>query len=211
MTDFTLQATRRDDKGKGASRRLRRLADQVPGIVYGGKKDPAPITLTQKDIAHIIDLQIDGKGEDVILKAVQRHPARPIILHVDFLRVDKSQKLTVRVPLHFLNEESCKGVKLQGGKVTHNMVDLEIQCLPADLPEYIEVDLANLELDDILHISDIPLPEGVESIALAHGEDHDLPVVAIHKPKAVVIEEEETREEPSAEEKSRGESEGEED
>ena len=199
MTDYDLQAKSREDMGKGASRRLRRLADSVPAIVYGGKKGPQPITLAHKDISHaleneafyshIINLEVDGKGQDVILKDVQRHPAKPVIMHVDFLRVSKTKKLTTRVPLHFINEETSVGVKMQGGKVTHNMTDLEVSCLPANLPEYIEVDLAEAEVDQIIHISDINLPEGVESVSLSHGEGHDLPVASIHVPKTVEVEE----------------------
>jgi len=200
MSDNTLNATSRDDLGKGASRRLRRLAAQVPAVIYGGKKDAQSISLHHKDLAHaldneafysqIIELNVDGTAESVILKDLQRHPAKPVILHADFLRVDKTQKLTIRAPLHFINEETCPGVKLQGGVVTHNMTELEISCLPADLPEYIEVDMAEMDVDQVVHISDIKLPEGVESVALAHGEDHDSAVAAIHIPKAAPVEDE---------------------
>ena len=200
MSDYTLNVTSREDLGKGASRRLRRLADQVPAVIYGAKKDAQSIALLQKEFAHalenegfysqVIELSIDGNAESVILKDVQRHPAKAIILHADFLRIDKTQKLTIRAPLHFINEETSVGVKLQGGVVTHNMTELEISCLPADLPEYIEVDMAEVEVDQTVHISDLKLPEGVESVALAHGDDHDLPIAAIHIPKAAPIEDE---------------------
>jgi len=193
MTDFVLNARTRTDMGKGASRRLRRLAEEVPAIVYGGEGAPEAIALTHRELAraleneafysHIISLQIDSKPQDVILKAVQRHPARPVILHADFLRVDRTHRITTRVPLHFVNEDHCVAVKQQGGVVQHNLVDLEIQCLPGDLPEYIAVDMSTVELGQILHISDLALPPGVESVALTHGADHDLPVVAIHRPK----------------------------
>ncbi|GMU45606.1 MAG: 50S ribosomal protein L25 [Porticoccaceae bacterium] len=193
MTDFVLNARTRTDMGKGASRRLRRLAAEVPAIIYGGDSAPQPIALVHHELAHaleneafyshIISLQVDGKAQDVILKDLQRHPARPVILHADFLRVDRTHKLTTRVPLHFLNEDTCIGVRQQGGAIQHNLADLEIQCLPADLPEYIEVDMAGVEVGQILHISDLRLPAGVESIALVHGADHDLPVVAVNKPK----------------------------
>lgn len=193
MTDFVLGARTRADMGKGASRRLRRLAEEVPAIIYGGDAAPQPIALAHHELAHaleneafyshIISLQVDGKAQDVILKDLQRHPARPVILHADFLRVDKTHKLTTRVPLHFVNEETCVGVRQQGGMIHHNLADLEIQCLPGDLPEYIAVDMADVELGQILHISDLRLPAGVESVALAHGVDHDLPVVAVNKPK----------------------------
>ncbi|WP_049722348.1 50S ribosomal protein L25/general stress protein Ctc [Gilvimarinus polysaccharolyticus] len=191
--DFILNAEGRNDLGKGASRRLRRLAGVVPCIVYGGTKKPASITVSHKELtkhleseafySHIISLVIDGKAEDVILKDLQRHPAKPLLIHADFMRVSKTKKLNTSVPLHFLNEETSKGVKTQGGNIVHNMVQLEISCLPANLPEFIEIDLADVELGQVVHISDIKLPKGVTSVALAHGEDHDLPVVAINKPK----------------------------
>jgi len=205
MSDFELNAKVREDMGKGASRRLRRLADEIPAIIYGGKKAPQNISMLHKDLAHaleneafyshVIVINVDGKAEDVIIKDLQRHPAKARILHADFLRVDKNQKLTVRAPLHFINEDNCVGVKMQGGVISHSMTELEISCLPADLPEYLEVDMTEVEIDQIVHISDIKLPKGVESVALSHGEDHDLPVAAIHKPKAV---EEEPTEAPEA-------------
>ena len=198
-TDFTFQAKSREDTGKGASRRLRRLADEIPAIVYGGKKKPEQISLAHKDVSkaleneafysHIISLNVDGKAEDVILKDVQRHPAKSIILHMDFLRVSKTKKLHTKVPLHFINEETCVGVKLSGGIIAHSMTELDIQCLPKDLPEYIEVDMAEIEIGQNLHISDIKLPSGVESVELSHGEEHDLPIATVNKPKAVVEEE----------------------
>ena len=198
-TDFILQAKSREDTGKGASRRLRRLAGEVPAIVYGGKKNPTKIALTHKDVAKalenealfssIISLDIEGASEDVIIKDIQRHPARKIVLHMDFFRVSKTTVLQTKVPLHFINEDTCPGVKLGGGIVAHTMTDIEIQCLPKNLPEFIEVDMAEVDLGDIVHISDIVLPEGVESVALNLGADHDLSVATINKPKAVEVEE----------------------
>ena len=198
-TDFTLHAKGREDTGKGASRRLRRLAGEIPAIVYGGKKDPAMLTLLHKDVAkaleneafysHIVTLDIDGSSEDVILKDVQRHPAKKQILHLDFFRVNKTTKLQTKVPLHFINEDSSIGVKTGGGIVAHTMTELDIMCLPKDLPEYIEVDMADIDLCQIVHISDIKLPKGVESVALSHGSDHDLSVATINKPKAAPVDE----------------------
>ena len=198
-TDFILQAKSREDTGKGASRRLRRLAGEVPAIVYGGKKNPTKIALTHKDVAKaleneaffssIVSLDIEGASEDVIIKDIQRHPAKKIVLHMDFFRVSKTTVLQTKVPLHFINEDSCPGVKLGGGIVAHTMTDIEIQCLPKNLPEFIEVDMAEVDLGDIVHISDIVLPEGVESVALNLGADHDLSVATINKPKAVEVEE----------------------
>lgn len=195
--DFVLNAKAREDVGKGASRRLRRLAQEIPAIIYGGKKEPQNISLAENEFAHaleneafyshIITINLEGgKAQDVILKDIQRHPAKPKILHADFLRVSKTQKLTTKVPLHFINESSSIGVKQQGGVVTHSMSELDIQCLPGDLPEFIEVDLANLEIGQVIHISDLELPKGVESVELSHGEEHDLAVATIHKPRAAV-------------------------
>jgi len=191
--DFKLNAVARNDLGKGASRRLRRLAAQVPAIIYGGDKEPTNISVAQKELlkhleseaffSHIISLNVDGKAQDVILKDLQRHPSKPMIMHADFQRVSKSTKLHTNVPLHFLNEASSKGVKEQGGKIVHNLVQLEITCLPANLPEFIEVDIADMEVGQILHISDLKLPKGVTSVALSHGADHDLAVVTMLKPK----------------------------
>ena len=208
--DFKLNVKVRNDMGKGASRRLRRLDKEVPAIIYGGKSAPQSISLSQNEFdkalaneafySHIITLDMDGKSEDVILKDLQRHPAKPVILHADFLRVSKTQKLQTKVPLHFINEDNCVGVKLGGGLLSHNMTELDISCLPANLPEYLEVDVAAVEIGQILHISDIVLPEGVESVALSHGESHDLPIFTINKPKAVVEEETDvTDEAPAAE------------
>ena len=191
--DFKLDVTIRDDQGKGASRRLRRESGLVPAIIYGGRKNPQAISIKENEFvkhleneafySHIITLSVDGSEEDVILKDLQRHPSKAVIYHADFLRVSKTQKFQTKVPLHFINEASSKGVKLQGGVISHSMTELEISCLPQNLPEYIEVDLAEVEAGQTIHISDLALPEGVESVALAHGSDHDLTVAAINKPK----------------------------
>jgi large subunit ribosomal protein L25 len=190
--DFVLHAVDREDKGKGARRRLRHQG-LVPSVIYGGTKNPQSISIIGKDFlkqleneafySHIVTLDVDGKTEDVILKDLQRHPAKPLVMHADFLRVSKNKKLTTRVPLHFINEESAIGVKTQGGIVSHTITDLEISCLPADLPEFIEVDIADLEVDGIIHLSEVILPKGVESVLLAHSEDQDLPVVTINMPR----------------------------
>ncbi len=194
---FTLNAEVRETKGKGSSRRLRRLEGKIPAIIYGGKgKEPANITLLHKELvksteneaffSHIITLNIGKKEEQVIIKDLQRHPAKLQFLHADFLRVDSDVAITVHVPLHYINEEDCDGVKLQGGVVSHTLIEAEVSCLPADLPEYIEVDMIDVEMDQIIHLSDLKLPNGVQLVALTHGEGHDLPVAAIHAPKRVI-------------------------
>jgi len=191
---YTLEATVRSDKGTGASRRLRH-ANQVPAIVYGLEKEVQNIALSHNKVwqaqdnegfySHILTLVIDGKKEDVILKDVQRHPFKPTILHLDFQRVDAKQELQTNVPLHFIGEEAA--IKA-GGTVTHTMTELDVTCLPKNLPEFIEVDVAALEVGQTLHISDLTLPKGVASVELAKGESHDLAVVTVHAAKAAVVE-----------------------
>lgn len=188
MTEFALNAQVRSDLGKGASRRLRRNANLVPAVVYGGDKAPQSISLAANELAklleneaafsHVLSLNIDGKKQNVIIKALQRHPAKGFVMHADFLRVVADHKLTAVVPLHFVNEATSIGVKQQGGEVSHTLAEVEVSCLPKDLPEFIEVDLANVEVGQIVHLSDIKLPQGVELVALAHG--NDLAVANIH-------------------------------
>jgi large subunit ribosomal protein L25 len=190
---FKLNAVTRTDKGKGASRRLRRT-NSVPAIVYGGGKDPQQITLQHNILlqhleneafySHILDLNIDGKSEKAVLRDLQRHPAKPIIMHADFMRVNVNEVIKMNVPLHFLNEESAPGVKLEGGAVSHLFTDVEVACKAGNLPEYIEVDVADLKIGDSIHLSEIKLPEGVEIVALMQGAEHDQAVVSIHKTRA---------------------------
>jgi len=189
---FMLEASTRADAGKGASRRLRKQ-NAVPAIIYGGDKAPANISLQHHHVLHaitnesffssIITLKVDGKDESVIIKDLQRHPAKPRIMHADFQRISEDHALHVKIPLHFINEATSIGVKQGGGLVTHLLTELEISCLPKDLPEYIEVDVQNLGLGGSLHISDLKLPAGVSSISLSHGESGNLAVVAIVAPK----------------------------
>ena len=194
MSDqFELKAEVREDLGKGASRRLRRLADHVPAIIYGGDKDPQPLTLIRKDLekaleneafySHVLTINVGKDKQKAILKDLQRHPARESVMHADFLRVDENRAIKVHVPIHFINEDKSHGVKTQGGIVQHQETDIEVQCLPGDIPEYIEVDMLEVEIGQIIHLSDITLPEGVTSVALALGEDHDLAVASIIAPK----------------------------
>ena len=190
-TELTLNASARAVLGKGASRRLRRHNGEIPAIVYGGKKKPQSLSLIHKDVvkaleneAHysqVINLNIDGKTESVVLKDLQRHPSKAILLHMDFLRISKATKLTLKVPLQFVNEDMCIGVKQEGGIFSRAMSDLEIQCLPADLPEFLKVDVAMLKLGETLHMSDISLPKGVESVALSYGADYDQPIASVSK------------------------------
>jgi large subunit ribosomal protein L25 len=200
--EFEFVAEKRDLSGKNTARAVRRNG-QLPAVVYGGKADPQSIILNHNDVikhlsheavySHILDLKIDGKTEKAILKDVQRHPAKPQILHMDFMRVDESHAMKVHVPLHFINEDTCVGVKA-GGVVTHAMVDIEVSCLPSALPEFIEVDLSEIDIGGSIHLSDIVTPEGVEILALAQQGNHDHTVAQVMKTKAEAepVDEEET-------------------
>ncbi|WP_236218013.1 50S ribosomal protein L25/general stress protein Ctc [Pseudomonas rhodesiae] len=187
MTEFTLNAQARTDLGKGASRRLRHAAN-IPAVVYGGSKPAESVTILAKEIAklfeneaaysHVIELNVDGTKQNVIVKAMQRHPSKQFIMHADFVRVVAGQKLTAIVPVHFVGEEAP--VK-KGGEISHVLNEIEVTCLPKDLPEFIEVDLSALEVGAIVHLSDIKAPKGVEFIALAHGDDKA--VANVHAPR----------------------------
>jgi large subunit ribosomal protein L25 len=195
-----LVAQTRTDLGKGASRRLRH-ADLVPAIVYGAGKEPVSLTFEQKELrkvevveafySSILDLQIDGVSEQVLLKAIQRHAFKDQIQHLDLLRVDATQKLITTVPLHFINEDVAESVK-NGGVVAHIANEVEVTCLPKDLPSFVEVDLTNVELGATVHLSDLVLPAGVESVELSKGTAHDLPLASIALAKKAVAEEETT-------------------
>ena len=195
--EFALNAEVRSDLGKGASRRLRRNVSMVPAVIYGGDKAPQSISLLAKDLAklleneaafsHVLSLDVAGTKESVLIKALQRHPAKGFVLHADFQRVVAGQKLTAHVPLHFINEATAVGVKQQGGEISHTISEVEVSCLPKDLPEFINVDLANVEVGQIVHLSDLTLPKGVELVALAHG--NDLAVANIHASRVAKDEE----------------------
>jgi len=201
-----LTATTRTDLGKGASRRLRH-ADLVPAIVYGADKTPVSVTFEHKEImkaeaveafySSVLDLEVDGVSEQVVLKDLQRHAFKARVQHLDFLRVDAAHKLHTTVPLHFMNEDSAEAVK-NGGIVSRSANEIEVSCLPADLPSFIEVDIAAMAIGDTLHLSDIALPAGVESVGLNKGEAHDHPIVSISLSKVVSTEEEEEATEATA-------------
>ena len=186
---IVLRAEFRDDLGKGATRRLRRLEDKVPGVLYGGGVDPVPLSIAYRDLskamqeeaffAQILELAVGDKTQSCVLREVQRHPATEKVQHVDFLRIREDLPLQMNVPLHFLNEESCIGVRLGGGRIAHNLIEVEISCLPRDLPEYIDVDVGDLDVGSSVHLSGLTLPEGVTIVALGLGEDRDIPVVIV--------------------------------
>lgn len=194
---FELVAELRDVRGKGASRRLRRLEQRIPAILYGGDEPPALLSLDHAKVvhaleneafySHILTLDIHGKAQTVVLKALQRHPFKAhAVNHMDFLRIRPTDKLHMRIPLHFLHADTAAGLKM-GGMITHHVMDIDIRCVASKLPEYIEVDLSNLHVDQIIHLSDLKLPEHVESVALSHNQDQ--PVVAMHLPRAAAEEE----------------------
>jgi len=188
MSDvFQFDAVARVGAGTSASKAVRREGG-VPAIIYGAGKEPQQLTLSHNEVlkhleheavySHILEVVVDGKKEKAVLKGLQRHPSKPRVLHMDFQRVSAKEKLRVHVPLHFVNAESAIGVK-KGGVVTHSQVDVEVACLPKNLPEFIEIDLLALDVGESIHLSEIQLPKGVEIIALAQGSDHDLPVVSV--------------------------------
>ncbi len=206
---FEFKAELRDDTGKGASRRLRR-AGLVPGIIYGAHQDPTMITLPHNELiqsleqeafySHILGIQLGKKKEKVVIKDLQRHPSKPFVLHVDFQRISEKEKIRVHVPLHFINEKASPGVK-EGGRVSHNLTDVEVSCLPKDLPEFIEVDMSAVEVGQSIHLSEMDLPKGVEIPALAQGAAQDMVVVSIHSGHIP----EEAEEEGEGEEEAEGE------
>jgi large subunit ribosomal protein L25 len=189
---FTLDAEKREDLGKGASRRLRH-ADKVPAILYGGDEAPVSLTLEHNKVlqaqefeafySHVLTLNIEGKPVEALIKDIQRHPFKPKILHLDFQRVVAGQELHTNVPIHFINEENNAAIKA-GGVAEHHVNEVEVTCLPKDLPEFIEVDVQNVEMDQTLHLSDVTLPAGISSVELGKGEGHDLAVLTIKASRA---------------------------
>ncbi|MEL6302091.1 MAG: 50S ribosomal protein L25/general stress protein Ctc [Pseudomonadota bacterium] len=196
MTDkIDLVAEFREDQGKGASRRLRKEG-KVPAILYGAGRAPRSISLQHNKLqraledesfySSVLNIMVGDKSQEAILKDLQRHPAKNQILHVDLQRIVAGETIRMSVPLHFTGEDVAPGVKLQGGVVAHLINEVEVVCLPKDLPEYIEVDVSELDIDSIVHLSEIKLPKGVEVPQLAQGSDYDQPVVSISKPRAAV-------------------------
>jgi large subunit ribosomal protein L25 len=192
-----LNAENREVEGKSSSRQLRR-AGSVPAVIYGGKEEPLRISILEKDIAkaseipgfatQILNISISGKDQNVIVKEIQRHPATQRVLHADLMRVDPDTKISISVPVRFINEDSCVGVKMHGGVVSHLINDIDITCLASNLPEYLEVDVEALDIGDSIFLSALNLPEGVEIPSLALGEDRDQAVVSVTEAKVLEIE-----------------------
>ena len=210
-----LSATLREAKGKGASRRLRH-ANTLPAIVYGAGKDPVSITLQQKDVQYrlpdehfysqVLSLNIEGKAEDVLVRDIQHHPYKIEVMHMDFIRVDAKKVVHVFSQLHFVGEDVSPGIKTEGGVVNHVITEVELECLAKNIPDHIEVDISEMHVGDVVHLSDLKLPEGVEVLALKQGEEHDTAVVGMHVRKVAVEVEEDTTapEAPAAPESETG-------
>ena len=222
MSDIIeLTAELRTTVGKGASRRLRRLEGKVPAIIYGGEGEAVMLSLSSNELSkamqveafysQVLNVSIDGKSEQAVVRDLQRNPADERVQHVDFQRVRANVAITVSVPLHFINEESCVGVKMQGGTLTRTLTEVEVSCLPASLPEYIEVDMAEVESGTSVHLSDLNIGEDVTIIALTLGEDRDIPVASVTAKRGGAGDGEEasaTEEAPAAEDAADDASEG---
>ena len=194
---FEFDAEIRTNTGKGDARRSRRLG-KIPAIIYGGGAEPVKLFLTHHRIlkaleneavySHVLTLRYDGNEEKAILKAIERHPSRPIIMHMDFQRINENDTIRVHVPLHFINQETSLGVK-KSGVINHALAEVEVICLPQHLPEFIEVDMAKVDVGEMVHLSDLQVPAGVEIAELTHGVANDRAVASIHASHATETEE----------------------
>ncbi len=219
--NIEIHAELREDVGKGASRRLRRSAEHVPGIIYGGDNTPQNLTLSTRELrkvmqieaffSQILDIIVKGKTQQAVLRDLQRNPANDRVIHIDFLRISADKAIQVSVPFHFVDEDKCIGVREGGGVISHTMTEVEISCLPGDLPEYLEVYMAQLELNQLVHLSDVALPQGVTIVALSHGEPQDSVVASVAIPRVIEEEVEEVVDEELEGEAEAGEGEGAED
>ena len=206
--DFNLSAQPREETGTSAMRKMRR-AGQLPGVVYGAGGDTVPITLSSLEVSrhleheafysHVLSLKLNGKKEQVILRSVQRHPVRSdMLLHIDLQRISKDAKIRMTVPLHFVGEDMAPGVKEQSGLFSHLMTEVEVSCLPSDLPEFIEVDVSELHIGEPVHLSNLAVPEGLELVELSHGHDHAVVIINVRREQLEAQEVE--AEEPEGEE-----------
>ena len=208
--NISITVSQRNDSGTGNARRLRR-SESIPGVIYGTKKEALNISVesrvlsqaTQSDgfLSQVIDLEMDGKQQQVVVRDVQRHPATDRIIHVDFLRIDENQAITMAIPIRFLNERECVGVRIGGGSISRNLIEVEVNCLPRNLPDYIEVDLVDIDVGESVHLSDLTLPEGVTIAAFLQGEsqDRDLPIASVAIQRVEIDEVEEELEEVEGE------------
>jgi large subunit ribosomal protein L25 len=195
-----LNAELRTDVGKGASRRLRRSGDKVPAIIYGGGEDTVALTLdyhqlvkamqSESFFSQILAVTTNGKAQQAVIRDMQRHPANDKVTHIDFLRVRADVAIQVNIPLRYINEDNCVGVRLGGGSIGHNLMEVEVSCLPGDLPEAIEVDMENIDVGDAIHLSDLTVPQGVTLVELALGEGHDQTIASVNIIREIEEEEE---------------------
>ena len=204
-TNLSLKVQRREPKGTNAARRLRRLDSRIPGVLYGAGRPSASFSVESRILgkameqeaffSQILELTIGRQKQRVVLRDLQRHPATDQVLHVDFMRISEDQAIQIAVPIHYLNEDRCEGVRIDGGIIARTLIEVEVSCLPKDLPEYIEIDLELLRVGNSIHLSDLTLPEGVEILALSHGPEHDISVVSVQTPRGGIevtdVEEEE--------------------
>ncbi len=205
-TQLILEVTTRESLGSGAVGRLRRIDDGIPGVLYGAGQETVNITLptrvllkamqSENFLSQIIELKLDGNAEQVVVRDMQRHPATENVTHIDFMRIREDQEIQVSVPIRFINEESCIGVRMNGGTITRNLVEVEVSCLPKDLPEAIVVDMEDVDVGSAIHLSGLALPEGVSIPTLGAGDDsdRDLAVASVSIVR-VQVEEEELAEE----------------
>ena len=210
---FDLIAEYREDKGKGASRRLRHEG-KVPAVIYGAGRPPRSLSFDHNKVlrelenesfySSVLNIKVGDNSQAAIVKDIQRHPARPIVMHIDLQRIVEDQVIKMNIPIHYVGADVAIGVKDGGGSVSQLRTDVEVQCLPRDLPEYFEVDISGLELDAMMHLSDIKIPEGVEIPELAQGPEHDHPIVSIHVIKVAAVEEEDAAEAAEGEEAAEG-------
>jgi large subunit ribosomal protein L25 len=209
---IVINAEARADVGKGASRRLRH-AGKVPAVLYGGNKQPESVLLSHNEMflkaddeafySHILTINVKGAMQKAVVKDVQWHPYKPVIMHMDFQRVDESTIIRIHVPVHFIGEDTAPGVKA-GGIVSHQMTNVEVSCQAGKLPEYLVADISKLEVGDAVHLADLQLPAGVEIPELAHGPEHNLSVASIMMPRAAVADEETAAPEAAAEGEEEG-------
>ena len=188
-----IHAELREDVGKGASRRLRRNSEKVPGIIYGGTDDAVPLTMSSNELAkamrlesfysQILNVVVDGNSQQAVVRDLQRHPATERVMHIDFLRIRADRAIQVSIPLHFIDEDKCLGVREGGGSIIHILTEVEVSCLPGDLPEYLEVFMAEVELNQSVHLSELVVPEGVSIVALMYGAERDPNVVTVQVPR----------------------------
>lgn len=211
MDAFELNAEQRTATGRAENRRLRKTG-RVPAIIYGGNEEPRMVSFQHNQLerqldneaffSHVIKIHVEGgKTENVVLRDLQRHPAKPFIEHLDFLRVVAGETLRMGVPLHFISEDECPGVVEGSGIAQRSLMEVEVECLPGDLPEYIEVDCSQLQLNDVIHLSELTLPKGLTLVDLMgdEGEQNDLAVISIQQPQVAPAEEDEAAEEEGAE------------